>query len=281
VATPSVNSEVRAPDPVLQVDRVSKRFGGLVALNGVSLDVHQGEILGVIGPNGAGKTTLFNVITGVFHADSGSIVFGGREITKQPIQAIAALGLVRTYQLTSVYPEMTVRENINVSCHLYQQASAWAEILNLASARRARQQCAERTQELAELCALGNVVDEVAARLPYGQKKALSLAVALAVDPSLVLLDEPVAGMNSGEIEIILATIERVRQAGVSVAIVEHNMRVIMKICDRIVVLHFGARIADGTPAEIQASSAVADAYLGQVTSAADAEDRARGALGR
>ena len=241
---------------LLELTGIGKNFGGLAALGGVDLSVEPGEILGLIGPNGAGKTTLFNVISGVLPPSAGRIVYEGTDITRWSLHRIARHGLVRTFQQTELFMEMTVLENVRVSARAHR---------GLSFRRMSGREAAGRmsAHEIIELVDLSDLADERAENLPHGHRRALGIALALAAAPSLLLLDEPLTGMDSGETAAMVSTIERIRALDTTVMLVEHNMRAVMRCCDRIAVLDFGKLIAEGPPQRIQNDPRVIAAYLG------------------
>jgi branched-chain amino acid transport system ATP-binding protein len=245
------------------VRSVTKRFGGLTALDEVTFGVRPGETLGVIGPNGAGKTTLLDVISGLSAPDDGEVEYRGTTITGKGFRVVAAHGIVRTFQLTAVFPELTVLENIEVSCHLRDRPSFVHELLSSSRARRAAAEERRLAGEIAASVGLGAHADVLASALPYGLKKALSLGIALATDPRIVLLDEPVVGMNDAEIELMVGNISQLGGRGLTVIVVEHNVPFIMDVCERLLVLDFGRVVAEGPPEEVRRDPAVVDAYLG------------------
>jgi branched-chain amino acid transport system ATP-binding protein len=247
----------------LVVTAITKRFGGLTALEDVSFTVARGETYGVIGPNGAGKTTLLGVISGAHAPDSGEVSYRGECITKMPIRDIVERGIVRTFQLASVFPDMTVLENIAVGCHLRARPSFVQEVTATRRARRAAYREERLAKDIAASVGLEGHGHERAGQLPQGLRKALSIAITLATDPEVVLLDEPVAGMNKAEIDLMLGNIMELGARGLTVIVVEHNVPFVMDICDRISVLNFGRVLAEGTPAQVRMDPAVVDAYLG------------------
>jgi len=250
--------------PLLALQGIIKDFGGLRAIDRVSLEIQEGEILGLIGPNGAGKTTLFNVITGFFKPTSGRVIFKGKDITGFKPNQIAQKGLVRTFQATTLFRENTVLENMILGFHLQQKLNFWEELLKTSRQRRKLKEVQEQSLVILNFMKLESFKDHLAKNLPYGHQRALGVSIALATNPELLLLDEPVCGMNAEETEFMMSHIRRVREEKkVTLIIVEHDMRVVMGLSDRIAVLNYGGKIAEGPPAEIQENKAVIDAYLG------------------
>lgn len=235
---------------LLRAENVVKRFGGLVAVNRVSFELYEGEILGLIGPNGAGKTTLFNCINGIYPPEEGRIFFEGRDITGWSPSRLAHLGMARTFQIVRPLPELTVRENVMVGAAFGQHRYSLREVERIADEVLAFVGLAERAEQLA-------------GSLNVAQKKRLELARALAARPKLLLLDEALAGLNPAEVDAMVDTIRRIRAQGITILMIEHVMRAIMNLSDRILVLNFGELIAEGTPEEVANNAAVIKAYLG------------------
>jgi len=247
---------------LLEVSGLTKHFGGLAAVSQLDFHVNKGEILGLIGPNGAGKTTVFNLITGVFPPTRGRVVFDGVDITHKKPHQVAKLGIGRTFQLNPLFGNFTVLENISASFHLHPKSSLLDIYFNTATYRRNEAYILEQSLEIAKLAGLDRVKYELAKNLPHGYQKMLGMARALATRPKLLLLDEPIAGMNPDEIDSALTNIKNTQQQGVTILIVEHNMR-ILDLCDRVVVISFGQKITEGLPQEVRANEEVIKAYFG------------------
>ncbi|HSR12847.1 MAG TPA: ABC transporter ATP-binding protein [Thermodesulfobacteriota bacterium] len=250
--------------PILAVEGLSKKFGGLAAVNQVSFAVESGEILGAIGPNGAGKTTLLNLISNLYVRNSGKILYGGEDIGGKAPNEIARMGLVRTFQSTVSYGESTVWENMIRAQLGYHFQGLCPEFLMTRSVREKKKIQESKAEELLQFLGLKPWRDAQARALPYGYQKLLGLAIALAGDPKLLMLDEPAAGLNHDERRHLMDAIQKINAKGVSVILVEHDMKVIMGLCGRILVLNYGQKIALGTPTEIQRNEEVIKAYLGE-----------------
>jgi branched-chain amino acid transport system ATP-binding protein len=247
---------------LLKVKGLTKFFGGLAAVHELDMHIDTGEIVGLIGPNGAGKTTFFNLITGVMRANQGKVLLGGEEITGKRPHQIAALGIARTFQLNPLFGDFTVLQNVSASFHLRPRSRLWDTYFNTAVYRRNEAYIQKHALEILHLVGLENVKDELAKNLPHGYQKMLGIARALAIRPKLLLLDEPIAGMSSEEIGGILKAIQKIHQQGVTLLVVEHNMR-ILDLCERVVVISFGRKIAEGSPKEVRENKDVIEAYFG------------------
>jgi branched-chain amino acid transport system ATP-binding protein len=245
---------------LLETRRLTRLFGGLAAVNDVDLTVDKGEIVGLIGPNGAGKTTCFNLLSGFLRPTRGSIVFDGESISGLKPHQIAARGLVRTFQLTTLFQEMTALENVLLGLHLHSGTSARRVLLSRSDFPADE---IARSREVLDFTGLAAHADQLTRNLPHGHQRVLGIAMALAAQPRLLLLDEPVTGMNLDESGRVMDLVKTIRSRGTTILLVEHNMKAVMGTCERIVVLNFGQKLAEGTPTQVSTSPEVIQAYLG------------------
>ena len=262
-AAPSVNGAARTAD-LLAVDALTCRFGGVIAVSQVSFSVPRGELFGLIGPNGAGKTTLFNLVTGLTAPTQGRLRFQGRDITGLPPHRIAALGIARTFQNVRLFGELSALQNVMIARHVRTKSGVVSGVLGLPSAREEERDTRRRALALLELVGLADRPEEHARNFSYGDQRRLEIARALALEPELLLLDEPAAGMNTGEKRGLSELIRGVRaRLDLTILLIEHHVPLVMDLCDRIAVLNFGELIALGAPVEVQKNPAVIEAYLG------------------
>lgn len=248
---------------MLQIEGLTKNFGGLAAVSQVDMSLQKGELVGLIGPNGAGKTTFFNLVTGYIRPTKGLVTFEGRNITGRSTNKIAGRGIVRTFQGNNIFPDFTVLENMVLACHLKPGVHFWETFFRTRAGRRKDGLILQRANKILETVGMQDMAQMNAGALAHGYKRKLGIGIALACEPKLLMLDEPLSGMNTGEVNEAVELIRKLWQGGLSILLIEHNMRAAMSLCQRLVVLNFGKKIAEGTPEEIKANPEVIKAYLG------------------
>lgn len=250
---------------MLEIKALTKYFGGLAAVQSLNLRISRDEIVGLIGPNGAGKTTVFNLVTGFLRPTGGRIMFAGEDITARKPHSVAEKGIVRTFQATCLFAEFSVLQNVIAACHLKPKFSFWEAAFHTPSSRRKEESVLSRALEIVQFVGLDTAKDMPARSLPHGHQRILGIAIALAAEPKLLLLDEPLSGMNAEEVNNAKEIIHKIWEKGITILLIEHNMGAIMSLCQRIVVLNFGNKIAEGSPDEIRENKEVIQAYLGTV----------------
>ncbi len=249
---------------MLEISNVSKNFGGLLALSEIDLIIRPGELVSIIGPNGSGKSTLFNVVTGIYRSSSGAIRFNGKDITHMKPYQVTRQGIGRTFQQTAIFSRASVLDNVIIGQRLHTRTAVWGAIFNTRSTRREEAQTREKARQILSFVDLEDKDSQIAGNLTQEVQKRLSIAIALATEPKLLLLDEPTGGVNIREIDGLIELVEKVRKSGISICLIEHKMRMVMSISDRVIALCYGKKIAEGTPKEVASHEQVVKAYLGE-----------------
>jgi branched-chain amino acid transport system ATP-binding protein len=248
---------------LLSLKRLTKNFGGLTAVNNVSFDVEQDSIVGLIGPNGAGKTTVFNLITGIYRPDQGEITFNQSSIVNRPTHRIVKTGIARTFQTIRLFQNLSVLENVLAGCHCQMNSGAFSSMFHTPGQRREERQALARAMKALEFVGLSHQAEQLSKNLSYGNQRLLEIARALATEARLLILDEPAGGMNEQETSQLVSLIRLMRSRGITILLIEHDMSLVMRVCEKIVVLEYGSKIAEGAPEEIKQDSRVIKAYLG------------------
>jgi branched-chain amino acid transport system ATP-binding protein len=250
---------------ILELKGLRKQFGGLVAVNDVDLDLNEGELRGLIGPNGSGKTTLFNLISGFLQPTKGKIIWRGKNITGKPVHSIVNEGIVRTFQLTTLLKDMTALQNVVIGCHLHMEMGLFEQVFGAARKREKEKALVERAIDLLKTMGIEDVKDELTGALPHGYQRVLNIVITLACEPKLLLLDEPTTGLNPIETQELMDRIKMLRdERGLTIILVEHDMKAVMGNCEKISVMDFGKKIAEGSPEEVSKNEEVIEAYLGR-----------------
>lgn len=250
-------------DTILQLKNVTKKFGGLIAVDNLSFEVRRGEIVGLIGPNGAGKTTVFNLISGFLKPTAGEIIFKGHRIAGKRPSGIAAVGSVRTFQASVLFKTDTCFTNVVGAHHLRWKTSVLQSVLNTSDYRKEREEIRANAEKILDFMGLGEFKNQLARNLPHGPQRLLGVCIALGTNPTLLLMDEPITGMTYQETKAMMGSIKQLNQQGLTMLLVEHNLREVMKVCDRIVCISFGKKLAEGLPSEVRDNEDVIEAYLG------------------